>query len=92
VITADVTQLEELEALLQRRADHMVSDAEREGKQDAEAFAAAGGRSHARQMKVSQHYATGRRLRRRWHATAVMVARMTEHAMYQKLHDFFGTW
>jgi len=91
-IVIDTTDVDYLTTLFEVRARDMVPGAVREGKYNAEAYANMGGRSKTRQQKAVTHFATGRRMRRAWHATAVMTARMTEHAMYQRLRDFFGNW
>jgi len=90
VIVVGTTELEQVTALIMRRGTEMVPDAMQEGKQHADSYAQAGGR-HAHDPR-RRYPATRRRTMRVRRATAAQQARMCEHVMYRRLHDFWGAW
>jgi len=86
-IIVDTTELDDLIRLFERRADHMITDALREGVATAQNFQAGQvahpGIKHARIMRRRQPRAT---------ASAPLQARFIERAIYRRLVDFFGQW
>ena len=86
-IEVDTTELDDLVRIFERRSDHMIIDALREGMTAAQNFQASQvahpGIKHARIMRRRQPRAT---------ASAALQARFIERALYYRLVDFFGQW
>ncbi|MBO0716144.1 MAG: hypothetical protein J2P55_02255 [Rhizobiales bacterium] len=74
-------------ALLEKRADHMVTDALREAEARANAF------QGSRQMHPGiKHARTIRHRQPLKIASASLIAKFMESVMFKRLDDFFGEW
>jgi len=89
-LVVETHEFDSLNDLMHRRAEEMIPECVREGKDRAASFAAAGGRDHRK--AGARHYTTRRRVLRQKQATPAQEARMINNSVYQHVFGFFNAW